>query len=138
MTDINFTDVTTGTLDGTGVFDQLMRSLKTHIKEEWDEGRLKGSDYSTVYLGSMQTAIAQAIMFVLEKDSKAKQAEMTQAQIELYNRQREGFDDNKYQKLLETQMNSWALMFSSGLLTEKPSIITSDQASTLYNHLKPQ
>jgi hypothetical protein len=56
----------------------------------------------------------------------------------LYERQRQGFDDNKYQKLLETQMNSWALMFSSGLLTEKPSIITSDQASILYNHLKPQ
>ena len=137
MADITFTEVTTGTLDGTGVFDQLMRSVKAHVKEEWDEGRIKGSDYSTVYLGSMQTAIAQAIAFVLEKDNKSKQAEMTEAQIALYDRQRQGFDDNKYQKLLETQMNSWALMFSSGLLTEKPSIITSDQVSILYNHLKP-
>ena len=56
----------------------------------------------------------------------------------MLNRQREGFDDNKYQKLFEAQMNAWALMFSSGLLETKPSIISNDSASALYNTLKPK
>ena len=51
---------------------------------------------------------------------------------------KEGFDDNKHQKLFEAQMNAWALMFSSGLLTTQPSIISNDSASALYNTLKPR
>ena len=47
-------------------------------------------------------------------------------------RQTEGFDDNKMQKMLEIQMNAWAMMFSSGLMTDVPSIISGDSASSLY------
>ena len=56
-------------------------------------------------------------------------------QRDLYQRQIEGFDDNKYQKLFESQLSSWGLMFSSGMLTEKPSIITGDKVSQLYTKL---
>ena len=66
-----------------------------------------------------------------------KDLDVKQSNIDLLNRQREGFDDNKHQKLFEAQMNAWALMFSSGLLTDKPTIISNDSASTLYNTLKP-
>lgn len=65
----------------------------------------------------------------------AKQRLNIEKQTELYQRQKEGFDDNKYQKLFESQLNAWGLMFSSGMLTEKPSIITSDEVSQLYTQL---
>ena len=65
----------------------------------------------------------------------AKQRLNIEKQTELYQRQKEGFDDNKYQKLFESQINAWGLMFSSGMLTEKPSIITSDKVSQLYTQL---
>ena len=71
-------------------------------------------------------------------DQAAKDLLVKQANIDLLNRQKEGFDDNKYQKLFEAQMNAWALMFSSGLLTTKPQIISNDSASALYNALKPK
>ena len=64
-----------------------------------------------------------------------KQRANIEKQTELYQRQKEGFDDNKYQKLFESQINAWGLMFSSGMLTEKPSIITSDKVSQLYTQL---
>ena len=67
--------------------------------------------------------------------TSAKQRLNIEKQTELYQRQKEGFDDNKYQKLFESQMNSWAVMFSSGLLTTKPSIIDSDKVTQLYNNL---
>ena len=67
--------------------------------------------------------------------TSAKQRASIEKQTELYQRQKEGFDDNKYQKLFDSQINAWGLMFSSGMLSEKPSIITSDKVSTLYTHL---
>ena len=187
--------------DGTGVFDIIMKAANENIKIQNQTSRITGAEYAEVYLGTMQSAISEAMKFVLQNDTLAKELELKQAQIakinaerdlvnaqiaafgaqqakelelkqaqinkltadksltdaqtlaypaqqakdievkqaniDLLNRQREGFDDNKHQKLFEAQMNAWALMFSSGLLTTKPQIISNDSASALYNTLKP-
>ena len=68
-------------------------------------------------------------------DKLAKDSDVIEANIALLDRQREGFDDNKHQKLFEAQMNAWALMFSSGILTTKPNIIRDDAVSALYSEL---
>ena len=124
--------------EGTGVFDIIMKAANENIKIQNQTSRITGAEYAEVYLGTMQTAISEAMRFLLNKDQSTKDLEVKQANIDLLNRQREGFDDNKYQKLFEAQMNAWALMFSSGLLTTQPSIISNDSASALYNTLKPK
>lgn len=156
--------------EGTGVFDIIMKAANENIKIQNQTSRITGAEYAEVYLGTMQTAISEAMKFLLNKDQSTKDLEVKQAQIDvaleekrlkaaqadaypiqsakdlevkqanvvLLNRQKEGFDDNKYQKLFEAQMNAWALMFSSGLLTDKPTIISNDSASSLYNTLKPK
>ena len=181
--------------NGTGVFDIIMKAANENIKIQNQTSRITGAEYAEVYLGTMQSAISEAMKFLLNKDQIIKDLELKQAQIDatetdtlikqeqsakeieakqaqidvaleekrlksaqadayplqaekdalvkqanidLLNRQKEGFDDNKYQKLFEAQMNAWALMFSSGLLETKPSIISNDSASTLYNVLKPK
>lgn len=124
--------------EGTGVFDIIMKAANENIKIQNQTSRITGAEYAEVYLGTMQTAISEAMRFLLNKDQSTKDLEVKQANIDLLNRQREGFDDNKYQKLFEAQMNAWALMFSSGLLTTQPSIISNDSASSLYNTLKPK
>ena len=124
--------------EGTGVFDIIMKAANENIKIQNQTSRITGAEYAEVYLGTMQTAISESMKFLLNKDQIIKDLEVKQANIDLLNRQREGFDDNKYQKLFEAQMNAWALMFSSGLLETKPSIISNDSASTLYNVLKPK
>ncbi len=53
-------------------------------------------------------------------------------QVEFTERQIEGFDDNKKQKMLDIQMNAWAMMFSSGLLDQVPGVINGDNVSDLY------
>ena len=123
--------------EGTGIFDVIIKAANENIKIQNQTSRITGAEYAEVYLGTMQTAISESMKFLLNKDQSTKDLEVKQANIDLLNRQREGFDDNKYQKLFETQMNAWALMFSSGLLTTKPSIISNDSASALYNTLKP-
>lgn len=124
--------------EGTGVFDIIMKAANENIKIQNQTSRITGAEYAEVYLGTMQTAISEAMRFLLNKDQSTKDLEVKQANIDLLNRQREGFDDNKYQKLFEAQMNAWALMFSSGLLETKPEIISNDSASSLYNTLKPK
>ena len=121
--------------EGTGVFDIIMKAANENIKIQNQASRITGAEYAEVYLGTMQTAISEAMRFLLNKDQSTKDLEVKQANIDLLNRQREGFDDNKYQKLFEAQMNAWALMFSSGLLETKPKIINDDSVSTLYNTL---
>ncbi len=208
---INITDFSNGQIDstnpqepkweGTGIFDVIIKAANENIKIQNQTSRITGAEYAEVYLGAMQFAISEAMKFVLQNDTLAKELELKQAQItkinaerdlvnaqiaafgaqqakelelkqaqitkinadkeltnsqadaypeqsakdlevkqaniDLLNRQKEGFDDNKYQKLFEAQMSAWALMFSSGLLTDKPTIISNDSASALYNTLKP-
>ena len=128
----------TYTWEGTAVFDVLVHVVNENLKIQYDEGRIKATDYAQAYIGGLQACITESMKYILQKDNLIKDEELKQANIDLLNRQKEGFDDNKYQKLFEAQMNAWALMFSSGLLTTQPSIISNDSASSLYNTLKPK
>ena len=128
----------TFTWEGTAVFDVMVRMVNENLKIQYDEGRIKATDYAQAYIGGLQTCLTESMKYILQKDNLIKDEDLKQANIDLLNRQKEGFDDNKHQKLFEAQMNAWALMFSSGLLTTKPEIISNDSASSLYNTLKPQ
>ena len=81
-----------------------------------------------------QTALLTRQQLELELNGVADRASK-EAQTSLYIRQEKGFDDNKNQKLFEAQMNAWSLMFSSGMLTDKPSIITDKAVDALYNKI---
>ena len=128
----------TFTWGGTAVFDVMVRMVNENLKIQYDEGRIKATDYAQAYIGGLQTCLTESMKYIMQKDNLIKDEDLKQANIDLLNRQKEGFDDNKYQKLFEAQMNAWALMFSSGLLTTQPSIISNDSASALYNVLKPK
>jgi len=66
---------------GTGVFDEIMHAINGNIKIQFDEGRIKGSDYANVYLNGMQAAISESMKFVLSKKSVEKQLELQDIQI---------------------------------------------------------
>ena len=130
--------INTYTWEGTAGCDVLVHMVNENLKIQYDEGRIKATDYAQAYIGGLQTCVTESMKYIMQKDNLIKDEELKQANIDLLNRQKEGFDDNKHQKLFEAQMNAWALMFSSGLLTTQPSIISNDSASSLYNTLKPK
>lgn len=86
-----------------------------------------------------EEVIASKDLKVQQKsDLAAKQQpsiDLINAQEEVYIRQKAGFDDNAKQKMFEAQLNSWGLMFSSGMIEQAPAIITNDAARTLYNNM---
>ena len=69
--------LTTGAVDGSGVFDKLMAAGEAHLVREYDAHRITGKEYSTVYLGMMQSAMAQAVQFL----SASKQADLLAQKI---------------------------------------------------------
>lgn len=169
---------------GSAIFDVLMKAVNENINIQFEQNRITGSDYSTVYLGSIETCIKEAINFLLQKeaiesDARVKEAEIalknaeialkaTQkastdaeaalknaqavsypsqaaadlavktAQVELYNRQKAGFDDNRRQKLFEASVNSWALAYSSGILDKAvlPSFINNTDMTNLFTTIR--
>lgn len=81
MTTVTVNDLTSGTVDGTGVFDVMLQSVKAHIQQEYAAGRIKGTEYAQVYLGSMQTVMQSALQFVLTKDKTQYEIELLQQQV---------------------------------------------------------
>lgn len=83
MPALTIADLTAATTTGAGIFDVLMRATKAHLDQEFVQGRIKGSEYSTVYLGQVELAMQTGLAFLLQKDKNALEAELIAKQIEL-------------------------------------------------------
>lgn len=134
----NLTVDANNTVTGTGVFDDLMEAVNIHLKAQYDLGRITGSDYATVYLGAMQTALQQSVSFTLGKAktnaevtliNQKEVTEYAQTQVEtktapladsilgkqatLYGEQAKGFKWNADQKYLKTLLDAWSINTST-------------------------
>ena len=76
-------DLTTVKLDGSGAFDVLMRATKLHLQEEFDQNRIVGKEYATVYLGALTAVLQQAVAYL----STSVQADLVQGQLGLIRQQ---------------------------------------------------
>ena len=94
-------DLTLATLDGTGVFDVLMRANKAHLEAEFKKDRIKGPEYATVYLGSLESVMQTALQFLLNKDKSDLEAQLIQAQIDKIN------DDLKTDTTVEDKLKGF-------------------------------
>lgn len=75
---------------------------------------------------------------IIKTAQSNKDLEVKTAQKELYIRQKEGFDDNARQKLLETQFNAFAMVYSSGMMDASatwPSALDGSQLSSMYDKI---
>ena len=102
----NATSVTDGTSNGTGALDKLMNTINLYIDDQYNRGRIKGTDYANVLLGSIQSVLSASLQFALNE-------KVNEAQIALYDRQKEGFADDAKQKLLKTLLDTWSVGYSS-------------------------
>jgi len=82
-------DLTTGEINGTGVFDELMASVKSHLELEYNSQRIRGPEYSQVYLGGLQAVLQQSIGFLLAKEKAEKDTALVEAQTVLLGTQNE-------------------------------------------------
>jgi len=64
--------LTTVDVDGSGVFDVLMKATKLHLLEEYNAQRITGKEYSTVYLGAMSAVLQTSAQFLLNEQQVQK------------------------------------------------------------------
>jgi hypothetical protein len=73
-------DLTTGVVGGPGTFDVVMESMKAHLKEEYDRGRITGAEYSKTYISLTTAALSTSTQYLLGRDQAYWSAIMTQLQ----------------------------------------------------------
>lgn len=76
-------DLTTGVLEGTGVFDKLMATAKAHLDAEFKKGSIRGPEYSQVYLGQVQAVLQTSVQFLANRQKISLEADLLAAQIAL-------------------------------------------------------
>jgi len=141
-------------------YDDLANKVKSDLDEQFNRGRIKGTDYANVYAHLMNTILQLSFQTPsqnadielrnaqtkdqledvnLKKEQEKlyqKQEALTQAQTDVAIRQKQSYDDSIRLKLFKAQMDTWGIMFSSGMLSDKPSVIKNDEVSSLYTDIK--
>ncbi len=82
-TKISNSEVTTKEVGGTGMFDQLMSSVKAHLKEEYEKGRITGAEYTKAYTELVTAAMSSSIQFVLGREQSYWASIQSQMQARL-------------------------------------------------------
>lgn len=78
---LNIDELTQTVLDGTGVLDTLLKTMRTHLDVEFKAGRLRGPDYATAYIGSYTATMQTAVQYALAKVRLGYELELLQAQV---------------------------------------------------------
>lgn len=81
ITQVSVDKLTEATLEGKGVYDVLMRATKAHLEQEYKQNRIRGPEYSTVYLGAMEGVLNAAVQFLLQNQKAELEAKLIEQQI---------------------------------------------------------
>ena len=141
----------TNRITGADYAKVYLAAIETCIKESINFLLQKAAIEKDLELKAKDIELKQAQIAVALEDKRLKAAQadsypaqsaadlaVKTAQVELYNKQKAGFDDNRRQKLFEATVNSWALAYSSGILDKAilPSFINNTDMTSLFTTLK--
>ena len=120
---------------GTGVFDDIMETVNKHIVAQYTAGRLKAENVATLYVGIVPTVLSESVKFLLQRKTNTQQLRVLEAQEALYERQKEAFDDNKYQKLFEAQLNYNGMVFQDAENPDVLDVALEQKVNDVFNKL---
>lgn len=122
-------------VSGDGIFDKLMETINTHISAQYKAQRLRADNVATVYVGVVPTVLQESIKFLLQRKNSSQQLKVLEAQEALYNRQNQAFDDNKYQKIFEAQLNYNGMVFQDAADPDVLDIALEKKVNDVFNKL---
>lgn len=102
-------ELTSGTINGTGVLDVLLKTVTAHLEDQFKKERIRGTEYASAFIELYQACMTNAVGFVISRHKLP---------FELYNLEQEG-------KLVDAQIRQIDL-----LLTKIPHEIEAIQAET--------
>ena len=122
-----------------GALQDNANKVKQGLKLDADTALVDRQD-SELQLNGVENRALTTAKTATETDklvSTAKARDVQEAQRRLYERQILGFDDNKQIKAFDAQLNSWALLNSSGMINSIsiPAVISDANLTATYNSL---
>ena len=82
MAMLDVSNVTTGTIDGTGTFDVLMQTVFLHLQREYASGRITGDMYAKAYIEIMNNTLAQETQYIVAAFQASANEDLIKAQID--------------------------------------------------------
>lgn len=76
-------EFTQSDVDGSGVFDLLMKANKAHLEEEFNKSRIRGPEYATVYLGMLESTMQNALAFFVQQRKLGLEADLLAIQKQI-------------------------------------------------------
>lgn len=67
----DISELTDTTVDGSGVLDKLLTTLRNNLNEEFDSGRISGSEFAQVFTELYQSTLTGAISFCMSRHKLA-------------------------------------------------------------------
>ena len=128
MTDIR--SLTSGEVAGSGLFDELMRTVKAHTLEELTLGRITPENYATVYLGSLTQVLQVSTEYVLKLDQVNQQTLLLKEQVLQAKKQNELMELQKAQGIIANataQFNLDTMLPIQKLQTEAQTALIVEQ-----------
>lgn len=129
---VSVRDFTGGETAGSGLFDELMRTVNSHLRNEYDRGRIAGNDYGQVYLGSLNGAMQTASQFTLALEQTNKENELLTQQIAQIKTQNEILLLQKDQAVIAKDTAQYNLDFT---LPEQLNKLLAETAATVQQTL---
>ncbi len=135
--------ITQTVADG-GYVGNLLTLARAHVAAAITANELTQEEAGKIYTAMIPAAMQNGIGFAMQEQlteakidtevdkllTAVKQRDVLTAQELLYKRQKAGFDDNKYQKILDTQMNAWGITFQDTDTTFIPDQISQTEFNT--------
>jgi hypothetical protein len=78
---LSIASLTGGEKEGSGAFDELMRSVKSHLVSEHSAGRITGDNYTQAYISSLDMALGNASQYLLAYELTNQQIRLADEQI---------------------------------------------------------
>lgn len=82
MATLEVSNITTGTIDGTGTFDVLMKAVSLHLQREYSANRITGDVYAKAYIEIMNNTLAQATQYIVAAFQASANEDLIKAQID--------------------------------------------------------
>lgn len=133
---VAFTEVTDGSIDGDGIFDQIMAAAKAHLIQEFEENRITGAQYTDAYIALVQVAMDRATNFILAREQTFWQAQ--NGQIEAITKRAVLEQERLRTAQAAIEANNAKATYGKTVLSMANEALTYDQGQYQLNTMLPK
>lgn len=79
---VDISDLTDTEVNGNGVLDVLLRTVRNHLNVEYDKGRIRDTDYANAFIRLVEVTLPQAISLTESKAKLGLELQLLEAQVQ--------------------------------------------------------